>query len=515
VSQTTTDRHAVPDPEPPLPSSPNGATAPSSPANGRDGQGAQDDHERLARLEEDVRAYRISRDSWTFVVLGVAVAVLFGAVISIGFAQHSKGGQGAAAAGQTITASLSEYKIALSADQVVPNSKIAITNGGTMAHNLGVKGTDLVTPNIPPGGTATLDLSSLQPGQYTIYCEIPGHAPAGMTTSLTISESASAAAPADAAAAMGMTAEEHAAMSADDGAAMDQKMLDSMAAFPAPTAGKGNQVLEPTVLPDGTKHFELTAAVIDWEVTPGKTVKAWAYNGQVPGPRINLEVGDKVEVQLTNQLPLGTDIHWHGINTPNDQDGVAPITQELVKSGGSYTYRFTAVEPAIGMYHAHAHGEEAVPNGLFGTMYIGHVTLPAGRTVSGIAVPTDVAPVQDVPMVLNDAGVIGLSLNGKGFPATEPVVVHNGDWVEVTYFNEGLQAHPMHLHGFPQIVFAKDGMPLDQPYAADTILVGPGERYTVLFQATRVGTWVWHCHILNHAEGADGMFGMVTALVVQ
>jgi FtsP/CotA-like multicopper oxidase with cupredoxin domain len=244
-------------------------------------------------------------------------------------------------------------------------------------------------------------------------------------------------------------------------------------------------------------------------------VQAWAYNGQVPGPRINLQVGDKVEVELTNDLPLGTDIHWHGINTPNDQDGVAPYTQDLVKAGQTYTYRFTAVEPAIGMYHAHAHGEEAVPNGLFGTMYIGHVTLPAGRTVSGIAVPTDVAPVQDVPMVLNDAGVIGLSLNGKGFPATEPVVVHNGDWVEVTYFNEGLQAHPMHLHGFPQIVFAKDGMPLDQPYAADTILVGPGERYTVLFQATRVGTWVWHCHILNHAEGADGMFGMVTALVVQ
>ena len=70
-------------------------------------------------------------------------------------------------------------------------------------------------------------------------------------------------------------------------------------------------------------------------------------------------------------------------------------------------------------------------------------------------------------------------------------------------------------HGFEQIVYAKDGEPLDQPYAADTILVGPGERYTVLFNADQVGTWVWHCHILNHAESADGMFGMVTAVVVQ
>ena len=73
----------------------------------------------------------------------------------------------------------------------------------------------------------------------------------------------------------------------------------------------------------------------------------------------------------------------------------------------------------------------------------------------------------------------------------------------------------MHLHGFEQIVVAKDGEPLDQPYAADTVLVAPGERYTVLFNPTAPGTWVWHCHILNHVESADGMFGMVTALIVQ
>jgi FtsP/CotA-like multicopper oxidase with cupredoxin domain/uncharacterized cupredoxin-like copper-binding protein len=473
---------------------------------------AADDHERLQRLEDDLRSYRISRDGWTFVVLGVAVAVLFAAIISIGLAHHGKGGQ-VVAAGQTITADLSEYKITLSADQVVPNSKIAITNAGTIAHNLGIEGTDVVTSKIPPGATGTLDLSSLEPGDYTLYCNIPGHASSGMRTALTISENASAAA--SDAAAMGMTAEEHAAMTAAEGESMDQKMISSIAAFPAETTGKGNQVLEPTILPDGTKHFELTAKIIDWEVTPGNTVKAWAYNDQVPGPRINLQVGDKVEVELTNQLPIGTDIHWHGINTPNDQDGVAPITQDLVKSGQSYTYHFTAVDPAIGMYHAHAHGDQAIPNGLFGALYIGDVPMPAGRTVSGIAIPADVKPVQDIPMVLNDAGVIGLTLNGKGFPATEPVVVNNGDWVKVTYFNEGLQSHPMHLHGFPQIVYAKDGMPLDEPYAADTILIGPGERYTVLFQATRVGTWVWHCHILNHAESENGMFGMVTAVVVK
>ena len=66
-------------------------------------------------------------------------------------------------------------------------------------------------------------------------------------------------------------------------------------------------------------------------------------------------------------------------------------------------------------------------------------------------------------MVLNDAGVIGYSLNGKSFPATEPLVVGLDDWFVVHYYNEGLQIHPMHLHGFPQLVFSKDGYPLDSP----------------------------------------------------
>ena len=83
-------------------------------------------------------------------------------------------------------------------------------------------------------------------------------------------------------------------------------------------------------------------------------------------------------------------------------------------------------------------------------------------------------------MVLNDAGVIGLTLNGKSFPATAPLVLETGDWASVTYYNEGLMAHPMHLHMFPQLVYAKDGIPLDEPYWADTINIAPGERYSVL-----------------------------------
>src|SRR5690242_21878187 len=116
---------------------------------------------------------------------------------------------------------------------------------------------------------------------------------------------------------------------------------------------------------------------------------------------------------------------------------------------------------------------------MFAPFLVGQVPLPKGRTISGLPVPADLTLAKEIPMVLNDAGVIGLSLNGKSFPATEPYAFETGDWFLVHYFNEGLQNHPMHLHQFPQIVIARDGLPLDSPYAADTISIAPGERSTV------------------------------------
>ena len=116
--------------------------------------------------------------------------------------------------------------------------------------------------------------------------------------------------------------------------------------------------------------------------------------------------------------------------------------------------------------------------------------------------------------VLNDAGV-GLTLNGNSFPHTQPIIATTGQTIRVRYMNEGLQIHPMHLHGLPQTVFAKDGWPLPQPYKCDTLVVGPGERWDVTVVCDEPGVWAFHCHILTHAESAHGMFGMVTALIIQ
>lgn len=291
------------------------------------------------------------------------------------------------------------------------------------------------------------------------------------------------------------------AMSADE---MDKVMHDRAARFPEETEGTGGELMEPTVLPDGTKQFDLTAEIIEWEVEKGKTVEAWAYNGQVPGPTIKVNVGDKVRVNLINKLKESTVLHFHGIDVPNELDGVPDVTQAPVKPGASYTYEFTATEVAVGMYHSHHNAQVQVPMGLLGAFRVGQLALPGGVT-----------PSQEVDMVLNDAGQMGFTLNGKSFPATKPIVAKVGEPILLHYYSEGLQIHPMHTHGFAGTVVAKDGIPLSAPYKADTLNVAPGERYSVLIVPHRPGVWALHCHILTHAERADGMFGMVTAMGVE
>ncbi|MEM9566176.1 MAG: multicopper oxidase domain-containing protein, partial [Actinomycetota bacterium] len=429
-------------------------------------------------------------------VLGAFAIVILGLFGLVGAIAIFGGSNGTGEVPST-TLAVSLREFAITGDLIAPagNVTIELSNDGSAEHNLVIPELGITSPMLGAGGTATLDLGEVAPGTYEVICDVPGHSVSGMLNFLTITANGEDAAEAAAAAGSHAGHGDH-----GDYAAMDEAMMETMLAFPAETEGKGNPILEPTeVLADGTKVFDLTAEIVDWEVEPGKFVEAWTYNGVVPAPQLLLDRGDKVQVRVLNNLPMSTDIHWHGVHTPNDQDGVAPITQDLIEpNGGTFTYEFVAEDDAIGMYHAHHHAQMQVVNGMLGVIRIGDNPVPRGATISGVTIPDDLEFAVDMPMVLNDAGTIGYSLNGKSFPATEPLVVTQGDWVSVTYANEGLQIHPMHLHQFPQLVYAKDGIPLDAPYWTDTLNVAPGERYTVAFRADDVGTWVWHCHILTH-----------------
>jgi FtsP/CotA-like multicopper oxidase with cupredoxin domain len=286
---------------------------------------------------------------------------------------------------------------------------------------------------------------------------------------------------------------------------MDAMHEAGIKSFPAPTAGLGGQPLE-YELDGDVKVFKLTTSVIQWEVTPGKLVEAFAYNGVVPGPEIRVTEGDNVRVVLTNEMPHSTVIHFHGVMLPNNMDGVPFITQQPVKPGETFTYEFQAREGNAGshMYHSHHNSAEQVTKGLLGPFII-EPKDPASRP------PFDV----EYTMILNDGPIGGFSINGKGFPATQPVVVKQGQRLLVRFMNEGLMIHPMHLHGMPMTVIARDGYLLPSPYKCDTIEVDPGQRTEVIIEAADLGVWAFHCHVLSHAEGPTGMFGMVTALIVE
>ncbi|MGQ0519623.1 MAG: multicopper oxidase domain-containing protein [Actinomycetota bacterium] len=477
---TVIDTPAPSTPESPRP----GGAPPPRPPAGRPGGGAR-------------------RDGLLVVVYVLAAMALLSSMVAVGLAvravdeagDDAAPATGAAEGAPTSTAvTLADLSIRPAVVEVAAGGVLEVTNSGAIRHDLMIEGEDLAVDLLDPGASGTLDLSGLEPGSYVMFCGVPGHRAAGMQAELEVLAGGTATAGTmDHAAGGPMTADE-----------MDEVMAATTKAFPAATEGKGAQLLAPTVLADGTKQFDLTTRIVQWEVEPGKRVEAWTYNGTVPGPTIKVDPGDKVRVVLENELPESTVIHFHGIDIPNALDGVPDITQPPVKPGQSYTYEFTAQDtPAVAMYHSHHNAAKQVSNGLAAAFLVGSEPVPAGVHVT-----------QEHVMMLNDAGTIGYSLNGKSFPATEPYVAERGEWIQVHYMNEGVMAHPMHLHGLAQTVIAKDGYPVPQPYRADTVMVGPGERYTVLVQATAPGTWAWHCHILPHAERETGMFGMVTALIV-
>lgn len=336
----------------------------------------------------------------------------------------------------------------------------------------------------------------------------------GIAGAAVVGTTALAAWPTDAQAAGGSTPEgedaEHpgtppdAAMNADEMDAMHKEGIDAfLANMEEPiTAGIGAQDLEWEMDGD-TRVFRLTCSEVDWEVTPGTIEKAMAYNGIVPGPTLRAVEGQRVRVEVTNELAESTTVHWHGQRVPNDQDGVGFLTQDAIKPGDSYTYEFVAGPFGSHMYHSHHNAAEQVTRGLLGALIV-EPSDPASEPAHD----------RDYLYILNDA-LGGFTINGKGFPATAAYTAKLGERVRFRFMNEGNMVHPIHLHGLTFEVFARDGYPLPQPFRCDTITVAPGERWDATVLADSPGLWAFHCHILTHAESPHGMFGMVSVFVVE
>ena len=277
---------------------------------------------------------------------------------------------------------------------------------------------------------------------------------------------------------------------------------------------------ERVVTPTGqTKRVDLTVKEADWELLPGVVTRAVTFNGRVPGPTIRVTEGDTVEIAVTNALTESTAVHWHGLHVPNDQDGVAGITQPAIAPGQTYRYRFIAPHAGTFMYHAHGpNSREQMDRGLYAPFIIdpaggdqvkadADFTLAIGNWMVG-----DGMAKMDAMSMEYDY----FTINGKSFPATEPIEVTEGDLVRLRFINPSQTIHPMHLHGTDMAVIAKDGEPLTAAQRINTLDIAPGETYEVVFRADNPGTWLIHCHDLHHASNAgQEPGGLIVAITVK
>ncbi|MBB6689792.1 multicopper oxidase family protein [Cohnella xylanilytica] len=221
------------------------------------------------------------------------------------------------------------------------------------------------------------------------------------------------------------------------------------------------------------RRFTLTAQKKTVRLASGQTIEAWTYDGQIPGPELRVKEGEVVEVTLVNKdIDAGSTIHWHGLDVPNAEDGVAGVTQNAVMPGERHTYRFKAEQVGTFWYHTHQDSLEGVSKGLFGSL----VVEPAHPD-------PDRAREKDITVMTHlwdDAGIaIGASdgVDRVRIAPGTPVrlrLINTDNWIRQTY----------RLVGSDFQVAAIDGTDLNEPgdLAGGTKLVlTTGGRYDVTF----------------------------------
>ena len=221
--------------------------------------------------------------------------------------------------------------------------------------------------------------------------------------------------------------------------------------------------------PDGDPdvRYRLVAREATIRLPSGREVDALTFDGTVPGPVLRAHRGDLVEVTLVNRdVDPGVTLHWHGVDVPNAEDGVAGVTQDAVPPGGSYTYRFRADQTGTFWYHSHESSSSQVARGLFGAFVI-EPREPAAD------------PSLDLPVVAHELDGIE-TLGGRD--GTTRRTVSAGTTVRLRLVNTDNAPKPFVLSGSPFRVVAIDGTDLNRPGLIDgqpTLRVAAGGRYDI------------------------------------
>jgi manganese oxidase len=310
----------------------------------------------------------------------------------------------------------------------------------------------------------------------------------------------------------------------------------AMAALPEPVIQSSAQTAPPLMPPDGrpyrpvvtlhgwtlpwrlnngVKEFHLVAEPVVREMTPGFNAHLWGYNGQSPGPTIEVVEGDRVRIFVTNKLPEHHAVHWHAQRLPNGMDGVSGLTQPSIPPGKTFVYEFEARRPGTFMYHPHADEMTQMAMGMMG-MWITHPKLDgkgrhplienADRDFCFLLNAFDIEPGSATPKIMTMLDFNLWAWNSRLFPGLDSLNVRLNDRVRIRVGNLTMTNHPIHLHGHEFEVTGTDGGPVPKSarWPEVTTDIAVGQMRQIEFIANEEGDWAFHCHKSHHTMNAMG-----------
>ena len=297
--------------------------------------------------------------------------------------------------------------------------------------------------------------------------------------------------------------------------APSQSSPDTMAPLAPPNGRPYNPVVTlngwtlPWRMKEGVKEFHLVAEPVVREIAPGMKANMWGYNGQSPGPTIEVVEGDRVRIFVTNKLPEHTSIHWHGQILPCGMDGVTGLTQRGIEPGKTFMYEFVAKHAGTFMYHPHADEMVQMAMGMMG-FWVTHPKNPKQHAVDRDFVfllnAYDIDPGSYTPKVNTMLDFNLWTFNSRVFPGIDPMVVRLGDRVRIRAGTLSMTNHPLHVHGHRFEVTGTDGgaVPPSARWPEVTTDLGVGQMRAIEFVADNPGDWAFHCHKSHHTMNAMG-----------
>jgi FtsP/CotA-like multicopper oxidase with cupredoxin domain len=244
----------------------------------------------------------------------------------------------------------------------------------------------------------------------------------------------------------------------------------------------------------------------------GRTYTMFAFNGQHPGPLLEVARNSRISVRFVNHLPQPSSVHWHGIRLDNPNDGTPGLTQPPVPSGGELIYHLKFPDAGVYWYHPHVREDLQQELGLYGNLLV----RPETGTMYGPANREAILMLDD--LLVTDAGMVPLGrdapthalmgrfgnvllVNGEPSYALR---VNRGEVVRFFLTNAaGARTLNLSFPGARMKLVASDVGAYQREQWVESVVIAPAERYVVHVRFDRPGTVA----VVNRVRGLNHLYG--------